>query len=208
MLNNKTCSAQCQDLFILKVLDKKKNGTYLEIGASHPITDNNTYLLETEFGWTGVSVEWNVQLGNMFNITRKNPCALADATQIDYTSLLQACNMPTHIDYLQLDIDPPDNTFKALNNINFNQYSFSIITYEHDFYAGGFRERIESRKILESYGYTRIFSDVMHDNSAFEDWYVNEKYMPNDNWKLFIDSSKPMNSQRLTQKYIDIFNTL
>ena len=109
---------------------------------------------------------------------------------------------------MQLDIDPPLNTFKALNKIDFNRYSFSIITYEHDLYAGGSKEREESRKILEANGYTRIFSDVMHDDVIFEDWYINEKYMLNENWKLFIDEKQPMNTEKLSQKYIDIFNTL
>lgn len=208
MFRYKSSSTQCQDLFILKTLNKKTNGTYLEIGANHPITDNNTFLLESEFNWTGISVEWNINLCNTFNIMRKNPCVMVDATQQDFSALLQACNMPKHIDFLQLDIDPPSNTFKALNKIDFNNYSFSIITYEHDYYAGGFVERIESRKILQSHGYTRIFSDVMHNDAAFEDWYINEKYMPNDDWKLFNDNNKSMNLEKLSQKYIDIFNTL
>ena len=208
MFKYKSNARENQDLFILKVLDKKINGTYLEIGANLPIQDNNTYLLENEFNWTGVSVEWDVNLSNYFNIIRKNPCIAADATNIDYNKLLNLCNLPDHIDFLQLDIDPPNNTFKALNRIDFNKHSFSIITYEHDFYAGGSNEREESRKILEANGYTRIFSDVMHDDVMFEDWYINEKYMSNENWKLFIDEKQPMNTEKLSQKYIDIFNTL
>ena len=40
-----------QDLFVLEMLDYKKNGSYLEIGANEPISISNTYLLENEFGW-------------------------------------------------------------------------------------------------------------------------------------------------------------
>jgi len=50
----KNYSQVYQDMFVLSMLDGKKNGTYLEIGASDPIVDNNTYLLETEFGWKGI----------------------------------------------------------------------------------------------------------------------------------------------------------
>lgn len=208
MFKFKSNSRENQDLFILKVLDKKMNGTYLEIGANQPINDNNTYLLENEFNWKGVSIEWDINLSNHFNIIRKNPCVAADATTLNYTALLKLCDMPKHIDFLQMDIDPFDNTFKLFNLIDFNEYSFSVITYEHDFYAGGHKEREESRKILESYGYTLVLADVMHDWMVFEDWYVNEKYMPNDDWRLFIDKKQPMDSQHLSQKYIDIFNTL
>lgn len=208
MFNYKSNSRENQDLFVLKVLNKKTNGTYLEIGANLPVQDNNTYLLENEFDWKGVSVELDVNLVNYFNIIRKNPCIAADATNIDYTHMLNMCSMPNHIDYLQLDIDPPENTFKCLNQIDFNTYSFSVITYEHDFYAGGIKEREESRKILESHGYTCIVKNVMHGDLIFEDWYINEKFMPNDDWKLFIDENVSMNSHHLSKKYIDIFNTL
>ncbi len=204
----KSNSRENQDLFILYVLNKKNNGTYIELGANHPITDSNTYLLEKEFNWKGISFEIDVALVNTFNIIRKNPCIIADATTVDYTQLFEFCNISNHIDYLQLDIDPHQNTFKALNLIDFSKYEFSIITYEHDLYRGGEKEREESRKILDSYGYTRIMSDVMHDDLVFEDWYINEKYMPNDNWKNFVGEKISMNTENLLQKYKDIFNQL
>jgi hypothetical protein len=51
-----------------------------------------------------------------------------------------------------------------------------------------------------------VMSDVMHDNIIFEDWYINEKYMPNDNWKKFIDSNVKMNNLNL--KYYELFNNI
>lgn len=208
MFRYKSNSRESQDLFILKVLDKKPNGTYLEIGANAPIQDNNTFLLENEFGWRGISLEWDINMSNVFNIVRKNPCVAIDATQVDYNDLLQFCNLPKHIDFLQLDIDPCDNTLKALKQIDFKTYSFSVITYEHDLYNGGDKEREESRQILESHGYTRVISDVMHNDLIFEDWYINQKAMTNDNWKLFVGEKVPMNAENLSQRYIDLFNTL
>jgi hypothetical protein len=200
-------SRENQDLFILSVLDKKKEGTYLEIGSATPIVDNNTYLLESEFNWTGVSIDFNYAFINDFNV-RSNPFILADATELDYDLLISNHYKSTHIDYLQLDIDPPSNTFKALNKINFDKFSFSVITYEHDLYAGGEYEREASRKVLESYGYTRVISDVMHNNLIFEDWYVNEKYMPTDIWKQFIDNNVNLNTNSLNEKYQNLFNLL
>ena len=200
-------SRENQDLFILSVLDKKKEGTYLEIGSATPIIDNNTYLLESEFNWTGVSIDFNYAFINDFNV-RSNPFILADATELDYDLLISNYYKSTHIDYLQLDIDPPSNTFKALNKINFDKFSFSVITYEHDLYAGGDYEREASRKILESYGYTRVISDVMHNNLIFEDWYINEKYMPTDMWKQFIGNNINLNTNALDEKYKNLFNLL
>ena len=46
-----------QDLFVVAITQGKTNGTFLEIGAAHPVHTNNTYLLETEFGWSGTSID-------------------------------------------------------------------------------------------------------------------------------------------------------
>ena len=51
-------SRENQDLVVLALLNKKQNGTYLEVGAAAPIEYNNSYLLESQFGWRGVSIEW------------------------------------------------------------------------------------------------------------------------------------------------------
>jgi hypothetical protein len=205
MIKYKSNSRENQDLFVLCVLDKKVDGIYVEVGSAWPIKDNNTYLLESEFNWQGVSFDNDYSFANEFNNVRKNQCVLADATELDYNYIFEECGLPTHIDYLQLDIDPPHNTFKVLNKIDFNKYSFSVITYEHDFSSGGKEERIKSRQILESYGYTRVISDVMHGDIIFEDWYVNEKYMPNDNWKEFIGENIPMDIESINEKYNNIF---
>ena len=201
-------SSQYQDLFVLSVLDNKKQGTYIEFGAQHPVKDNNTYLLETEFLWTGTSIEWDVNYCSLFNSVRKNKCLCVDATLLDTSKLF---NNTDYIDFLQLDLDPPKNTFKVLQNIDFSKISFSIITFEHDLYSGGYRERIESRKILKDAGYTRVISDVIgwtgEEDVPFEDWYINEKYMPNDNWKKFIGENVSMqrNPNKINHDYLKLF---
>ena len=199
-------SREHQDFFILSVLDKKQNGTHVEIGSGPPIHSSNTYLLETSFWWRGVGIEWGEWYVQEHQKSRRNPCLRIDATTANYSEIFEKYNLGPHIDFLQLDIDPPDNTFKALNCIDFNKYSFSVITYEHDFYNGGASERTESRTILESYGYTRVITDVQSDDLVFEDWYVNEKYMPNDNWKEFIGSNIKLNPGNTDPRYVELFN--
>jgi hypothetical protein len=221
--NIQSFSTQQQDVFVIACTDGKKNGTYVEIGAGYPIHSNNSFLLEYQFGWRGVSVEMNIGLVNEFNLTRRNPCILADATKINYTSLFERCNFDTHIDFLQVDIDPPNATFSALNQINFDKYSFSVITFEHDAYNYPHLEgdleyvRTDSRKLLEKYGYTRVLSDVIEGrrnpesglpHGPFEDWYINEKYMTSDNWKRFIGSNVPMDIDSCPQYMINNFSEL
>jgi FkbM family methyltransferase len=46
-----------QDLEVMKFYNNKRNGYFIEIGASNGITLSNTYLLETEFQWSGICVE-------------------------------------------------------------------------------------------------------------------------------------------------------
>jgi|LULG01.1.fsa_nt_gb hypothetical protein len=223
-----THSGQLQDLFILCALDGKRAGSYLEIGAGDPIYFNNTYLLESKFNWNGISLDLNKSLVDKWSV-RRNRCICVDATTIDYTDLIEEHNIGPHIDYLQLDIDPAHQTLQALKAIDFNKYSFSVITYEHD--ARGWdskyfgwpsteallpdqplpwreEERSESRDILSSLGYTRVHSDVQSGDVIFEDWYVNEKHMRSDNWKQFIGNNWKMDALHVSVNTINIIRDL
>ena len=53
-----------QDLFVLNELGKKKEGFFIEIGAGDGFYLSNTYLLEKNFGWTGILVEPNKSFYN------------------------------------------------------------------------------------------------------------------------------------------------
>lgn len=58
-----------QDLAVLKYYKNKRNGYFVEVGASDGIELSNTYLLEKEFGWKGICVE---ALPNKFKVLLKN----------------------------------------------------------------------------------------------------------------------------------------
>jgi FkbM family methyltransferase len=46
-----------QDLFVLSELSFKKNGFFVEFGATNGINSSNTFLLESKFSWTGILAE-------------------------------------------------------------------------------------------------------------------------------------------------------
>jgi FkbM family methyltransferase len=54
---SKSPSQLNQDFFVLHELDWKTGGYFVEFGATDGRTLNNTWLLETEFGWNGILAE-------------------------------------------------------------------------------------------------------------------------------------------------------
>lgn len=182
-----------QDMFVLSMLNGKQNGTYLEIGAANPFYGNNTALLEQNFNWTGVSLDIDQQFVDAFTKERRNTCLLKDATLINYEKFLNGLDFPTDIDYLQLDCDPPDVTYKILLSMPFEKYRFAVITYEHDYYCDeskSFREK--SRKYLRSFGYVMVAGDIAPDEwRNYEDWWVHPDLIdPKILKKMLIDDEK------------------
>jgi hypothetical protein len=137
-----------QDIFVLTVLNGKRNGFYLEIGGALPKDINNTFLLESVFGWNGLSVEHDPCLVSQYNAVRQNKTLQRDALQIDYTEWL--ADAPEQIDYLSIDIEPARQTLAALKKILEAPHRFSVITYETDLYQSP--DGLPSREILESAG--------------------------------------------------------
>lgn len=65
-LLEKSRSQLLQDLFVLSETNMKRDGYFVEFGATNGIDLSNTYLLETHFGWKGILAEpakaWHKQL--------------------------------------------------------------------------------------------------------------------------------------------------
>ena len=58
-----SCESVCaqikQDLWVLHETRRKRSGYFVEFGATDGIEASNTYLLERDFGWTGILAEPN-----------------------------------------------------------------------------------------------------------------------------------------------------
>ena len=59
---------------------------------------------------------------------------------------------------------------------------------------------------MEGYGYKRVISDVCHDFQPFEDWYINDNFMPNNNWEEFLSENINTNPTNLDKKINELFN--
>ena len=194
-------SQSMQDMFVLMALDGKRNGVYVELGADLPRIINNTYLLETEFDWAGVSFEYDAQKVAFFNTIRRNKCICTDATTFDYKFLFEERNYPKQIDYLQLDLDPAEGTLAALKQLPLDDYRFTAITYETDVYRAGADVQDEEIEYLKSYGYELVVRNVANEGNPYEDWWVD----PNVVDRAIIDKLK-MDGRRAKESPECVYN--
>lgn len=169
-----------QDMFVLCMTDGQVNGTFVEIGAADPFKGNNTALLEKQFGWKGIAVEYDEKFIENYSSNRSTRLYHDDALTLDYKKLFDRNFKDTNIiDYLQLDIEPSRKTLQCLKMMPFDDYKFRVITFEHDYYVDPVREvREESREFLRSKGYVLVVHDVSPDGVCnFEDWWVHPDYV-------------------------------
>ena len=194
-------SQSMQDMFVLMALDGKKNGVYVELGADLPRIINNTYLLESEFDWSGVSFEYDPEKVTFFNTIRRNKCICDDATTFDYKFLFEERNYPKQIDYLQIDLDPAEGTLAALKHLPLDDYRFTAITYETDVYTAGADVQDEEIEYLKSYGYELVVRNVANEGNPYEDWWVD----PNVVDRAIIDKLK-MDGRRAKESPECVYN--
>jgi hypothetical protein len=171
-------SRSAQEEFVLDLLENKKGGYYVELGAFHSKNGSNTNRLENEFGWKGVSFEIKEEFRKEFIENRSNPC-MGDALDFNYISYFEENLFPKQIDYLQIDIDsgynldgrPNGSSYTSLHGllaVPVNSYRFTTITFEHDanMYWRNISMRDVQREILDSLGYSLVV------RTESEDWWV------------------------------------
>jgi hypothetical protein len=97
-----------------------------------------------------------------FDLNVRNKYKSYQVQTISLNDLLKKYNAPNMIDYLSIDTEGSE--FEILNNFNFSEYHFKIITCEHNFNKN--REKIHD--LLKKNGYQRKYVGF----SNFDDWYV------------------------------------
>ena len=166
-----------QEKFAIEMSGYKENGCYVELGAFDSKIGSNTYHLEKDYKWSGVSFEIVEEKRKEFESNRINPC-FGDALDFDYLSYFKENDFPRQIDYLQVDIDAgydthikpltPHSTLLGLISIPLTQYRFNVIVFEHDsnMYWRLKSTRDAQREILDGLGYTLIWKE------QHEDWWI------------------------------------
>lgn len=168
----KSRSQAYQDLFALEVC---KNKTYIEIGAHYPDKLSNTLLLEQN-NFTGFGIELDTKYQKRWNkCSRKNKVYWDNALTFNYSQAAQESNLTKNIGYLSCDIEPPSNTFAALQRIIEQGFEFECITFEHDEYQfPGTNYNTLAKDFLKKHNYKVAVVNVYESSPKrhFETWFV------------------------------------
>jgi FkbM family methyltransferase len=81
---------------------------------------------------------------------------------ISLNDLLKKYNAPRYIDYLSIDTEGSE--YEILSAFNFDEYTFGIITVEHNYSS----QRNKIFELLTRHGYVRKYETI----SGFDDWYI------------------------------------
>lgn len=168
--------SQCrQDEFVHILLNEQKDGYFVDIGASRPKKDSNSYFFES-IGWNGLCFD-KLEYDDFTKI-RSSKLILGDFSELDVEKIFADESVPSIVDYLSVDID--EKSADALEKIPFHSHDFKIMTIEHDFYRFGDSLRTRQRDIIKNHSqYFLLCSDVdgLEDGKTFfEDWWINSRF--------------------------------
>lgn len=94
-VKDKSRSQLKQDLFVLLATNFKKNGFFVEFGATNGMSLSNTYLLEKDFNWQGILAEpakvWHADLEKNRGCSIDKNCVWSDSNSIlDFNEVTEA----------------------------------------------------------------------------------------------------------------------
>ena len=197
------------DAFVDQVLNID-NGYFVDIGAgtgglrNRPIGFfSNTYYLESNRGWNGIAIDYDEVYMGFAKTLRSCCCVCEDLLKVNINDVLANNNCPPVVDYLSFDVD--DAQEKVFAELDFDRYTFKIITYEHNLFQATTNvqphtqeykaeilnlHRLSREKFL-SLGYELLLGNVVVAGyGPVEDWYIHPDHVKNtkglnlDRWEL------------------------
>ena len=178
------------DLIIEYIFKDKKDGFYIDIGAQHPISNNNTYLLHKK-GWRGINIDLDKRNIDLFNIARPKEINLNYAvSNIESETDLFFYHDASPINTLNEEVSnfqkakvskikkiktkTLDTIFKSINfNNNINYMNIDVEGYEE--------------KILEGFDIQKYKPDVI--SIEYLDLKMNKLEFKNNNIQRLMESN-------------------
>ena len=179
-----------QDEWVLRTLNYKRGGYFLDIGAFDGVQISNTWYMEKNLDWTGICIEAGAE--NYKGLVKNRNCTCLNLAlfnknsivefaenwtvgkigagqsivSITFPKLLKKYNVPKVIDYISLDIEGME--YEVLKLFPFKSYHVNCWSIEYNAYEDGGVMRDKIRELMKDY----ILVPSGHD---FEDWFVNPK---------------------------------
>jgi FkbM family methyltransferase len=158
---NKYFGRHNQDKIILDILANKRDGIFIDIGATDGITSNNTYKMELDMGWFGVCIEPNTDFFVQLRKNRKCSCLnacvgakaqtgivkfkedmgngeLSKISSSEFNCFKPCFDMDVILRWIgvpQIDflsIDAEGSELDIISGIDFDKYRIRTICYEHN----------------------------------------------------------------------------
>ena len=178
------------DLIINYIFKDQNTGTYVDIGAQHPISNNNTYLLFKR-GWSGVNIDLDKKNIDLFNISRPRDINLNFAISDKQQEVeLYFYHDASPINTLNKQVaDFQKASVKSVKRIN--SYTLNNILEKIDF-----KKKIDymnidvegyEEKVLSGFDINRYKPNVI--SVEFLDLKMNELEIKNNNIDRLIDSN-------------------
>lgn len=196
-----------QDKWVLETLEFKTGGFFVDLGSYNGIKDNNTYVLEKDYGWNGICVEnsldhWNqlvtARTCNKFHTTiytYDGQCKIDESGKIiDNEEVGNIVNCQTFdtvmtqdghtglIDYLSVNLGGREDD--VVLSIDLKKYEFQLISIQVNRHKTPHKYIDEAFLYLWNNGYERMVfgvlgADPTRDSygNCYEDWYYNKKYI-------------------------------
>jgi hypothetical protein len=184
-----------QDLFVVAMLQGKKNGTFLEIGGADPVTGNNTWLLERFFNFTGDSIEIGHFL-QFYNAVKADTWptdpSFDDLPNWIQQELKDRGYNPVPLDLIGLWADNRPNTnFHICDALNFN---YDNLNSHYDYLQIDIEPPMANLSILEKLIPTHEFSVITFEHDIWrmtdEVRFVQKKsreFLSSHNYTLLVD---------------------
>jgi FkbM family methyltransferase len=202
-LTQQSKSQLTQDLFVLSCLDFKRDGYFVEFGATNGIDLSNTWLLEKEFGWNGILAEpsknWhqdllgnrssNIELKAVYNKSNEK-LSFLEASSPELSTLNSFRNIDSHsrkgrtyeVETISLiDLLNKYNAPQVLDYLSIDTEGSELdILSNFDFEYYKFKvitvehNFTEQREKINQLLTSKGYKQMLKEISAFDDWYVLE----------------------------------